>query len=80
MDSTIFLNQFKEEFTPSVKTFCKEKNKTGKVLLMIDKAPSHPSVKVLNEVDMNFKVQYLPPNVTATLQPMDQGVIEKMKG
>jgi len=79
MDSTIFLNWFKEEFIPSVKTFRKEKNKTGKVLLIIDNAPTHPPVEVLNEIDKNFEVQFLPPNVTATLQPMDQGVIEKMK-
>ena len=46
---------------------------------MLDNAPCHPDIAVLNSIDGNFIVKYLPPNVTALIQPMDQGVIEKVK-
>ncbi|KAJ8871552.1 hypothetical protein PR048_027876 [Dryococelus australis] len=61
----------------SVTTFCEEKKRSGKVLI-IDNTPIHPRIEVVNKIDQNFEVQFLPPNVT-TLQPMDQGVIKKMK-
>lgn len=79
MTSIIFLDWFKNDFIPSVTKFREEKKKSGKVLLIIDNAPTHPPLEVLNEIDQNFEVQFLPPNVTATLQPMDQGLIEKIK-
>ena len=44
-----------------------------KVLLVLDKAPGHPIQ--LGDFYPNVKVVYLPPNTTALLQPMDQGVI-----
>ncbi|KAJ8882458.1 hypothetical protein PR048_014266 [Dryococelus australis] len=79
MTSAIFIDWFKNVFIPSVTKFHVEKKKSGKVLLIIDNTPTHPALKVLNKIDQNFEVQFLPPNVTATLQPMDQGVIDKMK-
>lgn len=56
-----------------------EEGRNEKVLLILDNAPSHPSEDQLNSIHENFKVMYLPPNVTAVLQPMDQGVIEQTK-
>lgn len=56
-----------------------EEGRNEKVLLILDNAPSHPSEDQLNSIHENFKVIYLPPNVTAVLQPMDQGVIEQTK-
>ncbi|KAJ8896627.1 hypothetical protein PR048_001971 [Dryococelus australis] len=37
-----------------------------------------PSVTKFHK-EKKKKVQFLPPNITATLQQMDQGVIEKIK-
>lgn len=48
------------------------------MLLLIDTAPTHPDIDQLNSIDSNFTVMFLPPNVTALLQPMGQGVIAKM--
>lgn len=45
----------------------------------MDNAPSHPPIDVLNNINTNFEMQYLPPNVTAIIQPMDQGVISITK-
>lgn len=53
--------------------------KFGKVLLLLYNAKCHPPKEVLNKVNENFTVEYLPPNVTSLIQPMDQGVIAKAK-
>lgn len=79
MSGEIFINWFSNDFIPSVKKFRKDNKLTGPVLLILDNAPTHPSEDILNKIDESFKVCFLPPNVTALLQPMDQGVIEKMK-
>lgn len=46
---------------------------------MLDNAPSHPPVEVLDAVDPQFVCIFLPPNVTALIQPMDQSPISTMK-
>ena len=45
---------------------------------LLDKVLSHPSEEILN-IDDDFKIMFLLSNVTAILQPMNQGVIEKLK-
>ena len=42
------------------------------ILLLIDKAPSHI---VDDSGYSNIKVQFLPPNTTSQIQPLDQGII-----
>lgn len=79
MTSDIFLDWYSNTFIPEVKKFRESQGKTGKVMLIIDNAPTHPDIDRLNSIDNNFTVMFLPPNVTALLQPMDQGVIAKMK-
>lgn len=44
------------------------------VLLLIDNAPSHVSLSL-----SNVRVEFLPPNTTAFLQPMDAGIICNFK-
>lgn len=79
MDSKLFLDWFENDFIKNVKTWRQDHHKTGKVLLLLDNAPSHPFAEVLNSIDADFQVMYFPPNVTSLIQPMDQGVIEKFK-
>lgn len=52
---------------------------TGIITLLLDNAPAHPSSTELNAVHENFKVHFLPPNVTAFIQPMNQGIISLTK-
>lgn len=52
---------------------------TGIVTSILDNVPSHPSENELNAVNEHFKVQFLPPNVTAIIQPLDQGLISLTK-
>ena len=47
----------------------------GKIALIIDNCPAHPSISNLT----NAQVVFLPPNTTSILQPMDQGVIRRLK-
>ena len=46
---------------------------------MIDNAPSHPEILVLNAIDRQCEVMFLPPNITALIQPMNQGCIAAKK-
>ncbi|GBN40773.1 Jerky -like [Araneus ventricosus] len=43
----------------------------------MDNVPAHPDVETLKAE--NITCIFMPPNTTAILQPMDQGVIESMK-
>lgn len=79
MNATLFVEWFTNDFIKTVKKWRHDHKKIGKVLLLLDNAPSHPSAEALNSLDPNFQVMYLPPNVTSLIQPMDQGVIEKLK-
>lgn len=60
---------------PARKKYCEKENLIFKILLLIDNAPSHPIH--LDELDENVKVIFIPPNTTALMQPMDQGVTFK---
>ena len=44
------------------------------ILLLIDNAPSH----IVDEYS-NIKIQFLPPNTTSKIQPLDQGIIRSVK-
>ena len=46
-----------------------------KIVLFVDNCPAHPVVSNLKAI----VVHYLPPNTTAVLQPMDQGIIQCFK-
>lgn len=45
------------------------------IVLMIDNCPAHPEIENLHSI----KLVFLPPNTTAALQPMDQGIIMCLK-
>ncbi len=48
-----------------------------KALLVLDNAPGHP--RKLETMHPNIKVKFLPPNTSALLQTMDQGIIQAFK-
>lgn len=51
------------------------KNKKKNILLFVDNCTAHGDVQNLS----NIKVQFLPPNTTSKLQPLDQGIIKNFK-
>jgi hypothetical protein len=71
--ATIFEDWFSHHSAPEVKTYCADNNLPFKALLILDNAPSHPPI--LQHHHPNTEIVFLPPNTTALLQPMDQGVI-----
>ncbi|XP_046145868.1 jerky protein homolog-like [Osmia bicornis bicornis] len=77
VDREIFQDWYEQHFKPSVREYQLRKGITGKVILLLDNCASHQVP--LSEDDDTFSIQYLPPNTTALLQPMDQGVILKTK-
>ena len=55
-----------------------EKNFAGeevKAVLLLDKAPVHPAEDILRSDNGKIKCLFMPPNASALIQPMDQGVI-----
>lgn len=71
--------RFKLDFVPEVLRHQRQNEQSGKIFLLIDNAPSHSSLQELNSFNENFEVVYLPPNTTAIMQPLDQGVIALVK-
>ena len=45
------------------------------MVLIIDNCKAHPEIKGLT----NIALEFLPPNTTSVLQPMDQGIIRSLK-
>ena len=79
MTSDIFIDWYDHTFIPKVKTHQEDMKKEGRVLLLLDNAPSHPCADTLERENGKFQVKFLPPNVTSLIQPMDQSVIETFK-
>lgn len=45
------------------------------ILLLVDNCSAHPKVNL-----SNIRLEFLPPNTTSIIQPMDQGIIRNLKG
>lgn len=68
-------NWFHQCFIPEVEEYLPKKGMEFHVLLLIDNAGGHP-VDLYHE---GVQIEFLPPNTTSLLQPMDQGVICALK-
>ena len=79
MDCKIFSDWFHQQFVPLVRKCCRDHEFEEKALLLLDNAPSHPSAEILQSDDGMIKTLFLPPNTTAAIQPMDQGVLDPCK-
>lgn len=79
MTADIFRDWFHNQFVPQVITFLKSKNLPLKAMLLLDNAPGHPDLDDLKSNEGEIFAVYLPPNVTALCQPMDQHVIQNVK-
>lgn len=79
MDSEIFMDWYANEFIPQVKKERERAGRYGKVLLLLDSASYYPLADMLNIVDENFDVMFLPANVTLFAHPMDQNIVRKLK-
>lgn len=79
----IFSSWFHNNFIPSVTTFQMEEKNVAreevKAVLLLDNAPVHPAEDILRSDNGKIKCLFMPPNTSALIQPMDQGVIYSCK-
>ncbi|XP_064093830.1 tigger transposable element-derived protein 1-like [Macrobrachium nipponense] len=68
-------NWFHQCFIPQVSKYLLEKGLPFKILLLMDNAGGH-ATDLSHE---GIQVEFLPPNTTSLIQPMDQGVIRAFK-
>ena len=80
MDSAIFQKGFHNTLVPKCQKALADKGLAQKALLLLDNAPSHPDVDCLTSDNGEISCLYLPLNTTSLIQPMDQGVLETIKG
>jgi hypothetical protein len=75
----VFMDWYTDYFCPTVHHYCGENNYPRRMWLLLSNAPGHlPNIgKIRMTVDL--KVEYLPPNTSSLLQPMDQGIIANLK-
>ncbi|XP_028921782.1 tigger transposable element-derived protein 1-like [Ornithorhynchus anatinus] len=69
---SIFSEYFSGPLHDELRLYCRRENIAFKILLVLDRAPGHPSC--VAELSENVKVIFLPPDTASLLQPMDQGV------
>nr|XP_020827544.1 tigger transposable element-derived protein 1-like isoform X2 [Phascolarctos cinereus]XP_020827545.1 tigger transposable element-derived protein 1-like isoform X2 [Phascolarctos cinereus]XP_020827546.1 tigger transposable element-derived protein 1-like isoform X2 [Phascolarctos cinereus]XP_020827547.1 tigger transposable element-derived protein 1-like isoform X2 [Phascolarctos cinereus] len=74
---SLFQEWFVHFFCPAIEKYCTQNNLPNKALLILDSAPGHPGN--LDDLSDNVRVEYLPKNTTALIQPMNQGVIATFK-
>uniref|UniRef100_A0A671XX33 DDE-1 domain-containing protein n=1 Tax=Sparus aurata TaxID=8175 RepID=A0A671XX33_SPAAU len=75
MTKALNLDWFKQCFIPQVKRYLRGKGLDFKVLLLVDNAGGHAD-------DLSYdgvQIEFLPPNTTSLIQPMDQGIIRAFK-
>ena len=79
MDSSIFSDWFKLKFVPQCHKALKNRGLPDSAVLLVDNAPSHPDVDLLQSDEGKIFCVYLPPLTTSLSQPMDQGILENIK-
>ncbi|EFN66481.1 Jerky protein-like protein-like [Camponotus floridanus] len=77
MDNKLMSRWYREIFLPEIE--CVHRSNNEKCLLLIDNARSHVFTEHLNSINERCRVIFLPPDVTSLIQPMNQGIIEKLK-
>ena len=79
MNTTIFQSWFHDVFVPDVQRTLQDMELEPKALLLLDNCSAHPDEEFLVSADGLVTAKFLLPNVTALIQPMDQGVLESLK-
>uniref|UniRef100_A0A671Y9S5 DDE-1 domain-containing protein n=1 Tax=Sparus aurata TaxID=8175 RepID=A0A671Y9S5_SPAAU len=75
MTKALNLDWFKQCFIPEVKRYLRGKGLDFKVLLLVDNAGGHTD-------DLSYdgvQIEFLQPNTTSLIQPVDQGTIRALK-
>lgn len=76
-NSKFFYEWYSNKFISKVKRERECKGRKEKVMFLLDNASS--SAKKLNIEEPDFNVMIFPVNTTVIFQPIDQGIIKKLK-
>lgn len=77
MTEQISNDYFCEKLHNELECYCKREGIPFKILLVLGNAASHPPrTEVLSD---HFRICFIPPNTTSSLQPCNQGIIETFK-
>ncbi|XP_051156820.1 jerky protein homolog-like isoform X1 [Leptopilina boulardi] len=79
MTREIFKSWLTTVFLPSVEEFQNKEEKSHNILLILDNAKCHLSKEEIESISDKCVIEFLPPNVTSQIQPMNQGVIQEIK-
>ena len=79
MDTEIFSWWFHKQFVPFVRAKLSDMGLEEKAILFLDNCSAHPEAEDLISNNGKITARFFRPNVTALIQPMDQGVLESMK-
>lgn len=74
---SIFQEWFIGCFCPAVESYCASHGLPHHALLLLDGAPCHPAH--LGRLSAHVRVEFLPKNTSALIQPMNQGIIAAFK-
>lgn len=74
MSTELFEEWFKKEFVPKVTEYLIKEKLPVKAILLVDNCKAHLHLKM-----NNIETVFSPPNVTALIQPLDQGILEAIK-
>ncbi|XP_065892463.1 tigger transposable element-derived protein 2-like [Dysidea avara] len=79
MNCELFSDWFHSHFVPFVQEALKKEGIAPRAMLLLDNCSAHPDEEELVSNDKKVVAKFLPPNVTAFIQPMDQGVLSSIK-
>lgn len=79
VDWNVFAEWLESDFKPAVRKRQQETGSYGKVLLLLDNCAAHVVSPELEREDEDFQFIYLPVNTPSILQPMNQGIMTKVK-
>ncbi|XP_042223280.1 tigger transposable element-derived protein 1-like [Homarus americanus] len=76
MSGKLSLDWF-NNFVPEVQAFCEAQNICFNILLLLNNTPGHSPL--VRSAHPNIRVEFLPPNTTSLIQPMDMEIISCVK-
>ena len=79
MIANLFRDWFHHQFVPHIRKELISLGEKPRALLLLDNCSAHPSEEELISEDGAIFANFLPPNVTSLIQPMDQGVLQMVK-
>jgi len=79
MNCELFSGWFHNYLVTFVQDTLKKGGLPPKAVLLLDNCSAHPDEEELVSRDKNVVAKFLPPNISALIQPMDQGVLSSIK-